>query len=157
MRFWTWALEAYARPGAAEACIDLQDRFGQCIPYLLWAAWAAREGRPLDAEALQAGAELSERWEAVGVGPLRQARRAMKPSVAGIAEGAREAIRAEVKALELKAEQLLIETLEALAPEAAAQSLPIRAAVFAAARAWPSQAPQGSLPEALERLAQTLS
>ena len=153
MKFWTWALEAYARPGAAEVCLDLQDRFGQCIPYLLWAAWAAREGRPLDAKALQAGAELSGRWEAAAVGPLRQARRAMKPSVAGIAEGAREAIRAEVKALELKAEQLLIETLEGLAPEAGSPSLAVGAALSAAAGAWPSEAPI----EALARLAQTLS
>src|SRR5665213_2549034 len=118
MRFWTWALEAYARPGAAEACLKLQDRFGQCVPYLLWAAWAAREGRRLDAATLQAGAELCGRWETAAVGPLREARRAMKPSAAGIADGARETLRAEVKALELKAEQLLIETLEALSPEA---------------------------------------
>ena len=153
MRFWTWALEAYARPGAAEACLDLQDRFSQCIPYLLWAAWAAGERRPLDAETLRAGAELSARWEAAGVGPLRQARRAMKPSVAGIDDGAREAIRAEVKALELKAERLLIETLEALAPQAGSPSLPVGEALSAAVAAWPSQASG----EALARLVQTLS
>jgi len=153
MSFWTWALEAYARPGAAEACLDLQDRHGQCIPYLLWAAWAARTGRSLDAKVLQAGAELCERWEAAAVGPLRQARRAMKPSVARVDDGAREALRAEVKALELKAERLLIETLEALSPEAASDSFPVGAALSAAASAWLSKAP----PEALQRLAQTLS
>lgn len=153
MRFWTWALEAYARPGAAEACLDLQDRFGQCVPYLLWTAWAAREGRVLDAETLRAGAERSARWEAAAVGPLRQARRAMKPSVAGIAEEAREALRAEVKALELKAERLLIETLEALAPAPASAALALEPALADAARAWPSEASD----EALGRLAQTLS
>lgn len=153
MRLWTWALEAYARPGAAEACLDLQDRFGQCAPYLLWAAWAAREGRPLDPQGLQAGAELCGRWEAAAVGPLRAARRAIKPPVAGIADGARETLRAEVKAVELKAEQLLIETLEALTPEPQSHSLPLGPALSAAAAAWPSSAP----PEALERLVQTLS
>jgi uncharacterized protein (TIGR02444 family) len=153
MSFWTWALEAYARPGAAEACLALQDQSGQCIPYLLWAAWAARTGRRLDAEVMQAGAELCERWEAAAVGPLRQARREMKPSVAGVADEAREALRAEVKALELKAERLLIETLEAFSPEAASSPTPIGGALAAAARAWPSKAP----PEVLERLAQTLS
>ena len=30
--FWAWALAAYARPGAAEACLELQDAFGQCVP-----------------------------------------------------------------------------------------------------------------------------
>jgi uncharacterized protein (TIGR02444 family) len=153
MSFWTWALEAYARPGAAQACLDLQDRHGQCIPYLLWAAWAAHAGRRLDAETLRVGAELCVRWEGAAVGPLRQARRAMKPSVSGIEDGAREALRAEVKALELKAERLLIETLEAFSSEAASASLPVGTALSAAARAWPSKAPPG----ALERLAQTLS
>jgi uncharacterized protein (TIGR02444 family) len=153
MSFWTWALEAYARPGAAEACLDLQDRHGQCIPYLLWAAWAARMGRGLDAKTLDAGAELCGRWEAAAVGPLRRARRAMKPPVAGVDDSAREALRAETKALELKAERLLIETLEGLSPEAESASLPVGPALSAAARAWPSK---GS-PEALERLAQTLS
>jgi uncharacterized protein (TIGR02444 family) len=153
MRFWTWALEAYARPGAAAACLDLQDQFGQCIPYLLWAAWSAHAGRRLDAETLQEGAEICERWEAAAVGPLRQARRAMKPSVDGVADAAREALRAEVKALELKAERLLIETLEALSPEAAPDLLPLAPALSAAALAWPSSAPH----EALERLVRTLS
>jgi uncharacterized protein (TIGR02444 family) len=153
MRFWTWALEAYARPGAAQACLDLQDRHGQCVPYLLWAAWAAREGRRLDRRTLDAGADLAARWEAAAVGPLRAARRAMKPEVAGVADAAREALRAEVKALELQAEQLLIETLEALAPDAGPEVQPLVAALSAAAAAWPGEAPE----EALGRLAQTLS
>ena len=141
MRFWTWALEAYARPGAAEACLDLQDGHGQCVPYLLWAAWAAREGRALDSRTLRAGAELSAHWEAAAVGPLRAARRAMKSPVPGVAEAAREALRAEVK------------TLEALAPEANGGALTIGPALAAAATAWRWDAPQS----ALERLVQTLS
>jgi uncharacterized protein (TIGR02444 family) len=153
MRFWTWALEAYARPGAAQACLDLQDRHGQCVPYLLWAAWAAREGRPLDRPALEAGAGLAARWEAAAVGPLRAARRAMKPEVPGVSNAAREGLRAEVKALELQAEQLMIETLEGLAPEVGCGVLPLGPALAAAAAAWPAEAPA----EALERLAQTLS
>ena len=153
MRFWTWALEAYARPGAAEACLDLQDRFGQNVPYLLWAAWAAREGRALDAETLTAGAGLAGRWDASAVAPLRAARRVMKASVEGVEDGAREGLRAEVKALELRAEQLLIDTLEALAPAPAGAPAALGPALTAAARAWPSEASA----QALDRLAQTLS
>ncbi len=153
MTFWTWALEAYARPGAAEACLDLQDRFGQSAPYLLWAAWAVHEGRVLDAQTLKAGAELSDRWQAAAVAPLRAARRAMKPSVEGVPEAAREDLRAEVKALELKAEQLLIETLEALTPAPGGAVLSMLPALAAASAAWPSAASRA----ALERLAQTLS
>jgi len=153
MKFWTWALEAYGRPGVAEACLHLQDRHGQSIPYLLWAAWAAREGRALDRRMLDAGADLAARWEAAAVGPLRAVRRAMKPEVPGMADGAREALRAEVKALELQAEQLLIETLEALAPEAGQAPLALGPPLAEAAAAWPGEAPQ----TALARLAQTLS
>ena len=153
MRFWTWALEAYARPGAAQACLDLQDNHGQCVPYLLWAAWAAREGRPLDRRTLESGAGVSARWEAAGVGPLRAARRALKPEVPGVADAAREALRAEVKALELQAEQLLIETLEALAPAPGPGGLPLDRALAAATAAWPAEASE----PALARLVQTLS
>jgi uncharacterized protein (TIGR02444 family) len=153
MRFWTWALEAYARPGAAEACLDLQDRHGQSVPYLLWAAWAAQAGRPLDRPTLEAGADLAGRWEAAAVGPLRAARRTMKPEVPGMADVAREALRAEVKALELRAERLLIETLEALSPAAGPAVLPLKPALAAAAAVWPAEASA----TALDRLAQTLS
>ena len=152
MRFWAWALEAYARPGAAQACLDLQDRFGQCIPYLLWAAWAATEGRALGPMALLDGADLAEGWQDAAVAPLRAARRAMKPPVEGIEDAAREALRAEVMALELKAERLVMETLEALTPEASTAALPLPEALQAAVRVWSSAAPA----EALERLAQTL-
>ncbi|MGZ3276180.1 MAG: TIGR02444 family protein [Caulobacteraceae bacterium] len=153
MTFWTWALEAYARPGTAEACLDLQDHHGQCVPYLLWAAWAARTGRALDPATLEAGAGVASRWEAAAVGPLRAARRAMKPTVPGVAEAAREGLRAEVKSLELQAEQLLIETLEAMAPAPGPAALPLESGLAAAAAAWPAQASQA----ALDRLAQTLS
>ena len=153
MKFWTWALEAYARPGVAEACLDLQDRHGQCVPYLLWAAWAAKAGRPLDRSALDAGADVAARWEASAVGPLRAARRAMKASVPGVADAAREALRAEVKALELQAEQLLIESLEALAPGPGEAALLLGPALAQAAAAWPAEASEA----ALDRLTQTLS
>ncbi len=153
MTFWTWALEAYGRPGAAQACLDLQDQHGQCVPYLLWAAWAAREGRPLARPTLDAGAELAARWDAAAVGPLRAARRAMKQAVPGMADAAREALRAKVKALELQAEQRLIETLEAMSPAAGPAALPPKPALVAAVAAWPAEASEA----ALDRLAQTLS
>jgi uncharacterized protein (TIGR02444 family) len=153
MKFWTWALQAYGKPGAAQACLDLQDQHGQSVPYLLWAAWAAREGRALDRQFLEAGADVAARWEAAAVGPLRAARRAMKAQVPGVADGPREALRAEVKALELQAERLLIETLEAMSPASNSAALPLKPTLVAAAAAWPAEASEA----ALDRLAQTLS
>jgi uncharacterized protein (TIGR02444 family) len=157
MRFWTWALEAYARPGAAAACLTLQDAHGQCVPYLLWAAWAAREGRALDRPTLKSGANLAGDWEAAAVGPLRAARRAMKRQVEGVADDLREALRAEVKALELRAEQLLIDTLQALAPAPAGPALPLAQALAEAAAAWRGGRPGPAFEADLDRLAQTLS
>ena len=153
MKFWTWALEAYGKPGAAQACLDLQDQHGQSVPYLLWGAWAAWEGRTLDRPALEAGAEVAARWEAAAVGPLRAARRAIKAPVPGVDDVAREGLRVEVKALELQAERLLIETLEAMSPAAGPAALPLKAALVAAATAWPVEASEA----ALDRLVQTLS
>jgi uncharacterized protein (TIGR02444 family) len=48
--FWEWALDAYARPGVAEACLELQDVHGQNVPLLLWAAWAAADALEPDVE-----------------------------------------------------------------------------------------------------------
>jgi uncharacterized protein (TIGR02444 family) len=152
MTFWSWALAAYGRPDAAEACLDLQDSHGQSVPYLLWAAWAAQEGRPLPASALTLGASLAGRWEQAAVGPLRQARRGLKPAFEGVSDPVREQLRAEVKALELKAEEAVMRALEAVAPEPSGAPCPVRQALAAAVAAWPCSAPEA----ALRRLAQAL-
>ena len=54
MQLWDWALKAYARQPVAEACLHLQDAHGQNVPYLLWAAWMAQEGRSADLKAAAA-------------------------------------------------------------------------------------------------------
>ena len=42
MSYWDWAVEVHGRPGVDEALTTLQDHHGQCVAYLLWAAWAAQ-------------------------------------------------------------------------------------------------------------------
>jgi uncharacterized protein (TIGR02444 family) len=152
MGFWSWALQVYARPGVSAACLELQDQHGQSVPYLLWAAWAALDGRALDTGTLTAAADLAMRWDASAVAPLRAARRRLKPDMMGIPEDVRDTLRGEVKALELKAERILMAQLEMLAPPAAASPSPPGVALAAAAEAWIHPA----APQALERLAQTL-
>ncbi len=114
MRLWQWALEVYARPSVAEACLSLQDQHGQNPPYLLWAAWRAHEGRPADVED---AARLVRRWEAEVGSPLRAVRRAIKPAWPGIDDDAREDFRNTVKDVELGGEKVLMESLEALSGE----------------------------------------
>jgi uncharacterized protein (TIGR02444 family) len=152
MKFWPWALAAYARPDVAPACLDLQDSHRQSVLYLLWAAWAAQGGRPLPASALTLGASLAGRWEQTAVRPLRQARRGLKSAFEGVSDPVREQLRAEVKALELKAEEVAMRALEAIAPEPSGGPYPVRDALAAAVAAWPCSAPEA----ALLRLAQAL-
>jgi uncharacterized protein (TIGR02444 family) len=111
MRLWDWALAVYARPAVAEACLNLQDGHGQNVPYLLWAAWAAGEGRTADAKA---AARLMRAWDAEVGAPLRGVRRALKPVRDGVTDEAREALREAIKGVELKGERVLLESLEAL-------------------------------------------
>jgi uncharacterized protein (TIGR02444 family) len=118
MRLWQWALEVYARPSVAQACLTLQDAHGQNVPYLLWAAWRAHEGRPADVEAV---AGLVKRWEAEVGSPLRAVRRAIKPAWLEIDDDAREDFRGAVKKIELQGEKVLMESLEALSGEPGAK------------------------------------
>lgn len=145
MRLWPWALAAYGRPEVAAACLDLQDRGGQSVPYLLWAAWAAANGRALTPDILHRGAALAAAWEDAAVSPLREARRGMKSPLDGIADPERETLRAEVKALELKAEQTLMTALEALAPVVVGAPQPVEDALIAAGAAWRTPLPAATL------------
>ena len=144
-QFWDWALSAYARPGVAQACLDLQDEHGQCTPYLLWAAWAAQSGRGLDEAMLVKGADLAHRWEPVFIKPVRAVRRALKPVLDGVADDLREALREQVKAVELAAEKTLMLSLEALALVAPSGSVTVQQALEQATALWAPSAPKNSL------------
>src|SRR5665213_179475 len=77
--FWRFSLLVYARPGAAEALIRLQDAGGQNVNLILFGLWrAVCGGRKLDAAGLtRARAALSGLDRDV-VAPLRRLRRALK-------------------------------------------------------------------------------
>ena len=116
MRLWDWTLAAYGRPGVPEACLDLQDRYGRNTSFLLWAAWAESQGWAPDDALLASAAVVARSWEQEVLGPLREVRRVLKPVRPPVDDAAREALREDVKAAELRAERLLMETLEALTP-----------------------------------------
>jgi uncharacterized protein (TIGR02444 family) len=144
---WEWALAAYARPGVPDACLALQDVHGQNTSLLLWAIQAGQ----VDPEVLARGAALARAWDAAALHPLRAARRALKPALPPVDDTRRLAIRADIQSLELVAERLLLETLEALAPPGSAA--PVEA-LAAAVRAWEKPAPteaQAALVDALAR------
>jgi len=149
MRLWDWALEAYARQPVAEACLKLQDAHGQNVPYLLWAAWMAGEGRSAD---LKDAAKLMRAWDAEVGAPLRGVRRALKAARPPVDDAAKDALRDAVKAVELKGERVLMESLEALSgPQGA--PVPVLDGLLAAAQASgdpPRRAALETLASALE-------
>lgn len=131
MRFWDWALAAYARQPVAQACLHLQDAHGQNVPWLLWAAWMAGEGRAAD---LKDAARMMRAWDAEIGAPLRGVRRALKPARPPVDDAAKDALRDAVKAVELKGERVLMESLEALSGLPGAP-IPVLDGLLAAAEA----------------------
>ena len=113
MRLWDFAVAIHAEPGVDAGLLDLQDNHGQCVSYLLWAVWTARMGRPVSQAQRASAAELARAWESEVGGPLRAARRNLKRSRPPMSDEAREALRSQVKAVEMDAERALIEALEA--------------------------------------------
>lgn len=152
MRLWDWALAAYAAEGVADACLELQDAAGQNIPLLLWAAWCAAEGRAPDEDALEGAGDTARAWQESAIAPLRAVRRALKPRAPDLDDADREAVRAQVKAVELEAERRLLTALEALAPASSGPPRPPLPAMVAAARVWSPITLRAGLNRLAERL-----
>jgi uncharacterized protein (TIGR02444 family) len=138
LSLWDWAVETYGRPGVGEACLALQDSYGQNVSFLLWALWAGP-----DEAALARGVQAAREWDQAVLAPLRSVRRALKTD---------EALREDIKAAELKAERRLLEALEPLAKAAPDDALQ---ALTAASTAWGSGA--AAPRQALQRLATAVS
>ncbi|CAO3417910.1 TIGR02444 family protein [Azospirillum argentinense] len=104
---WDFSLAVYGRPGVSAACLDLQDRLGQDVNLLLFAAWG---GMACNAD-LPAG-ELARidsavaPWRDEVVRPLRAVRRRAK--------GEDDALYKRLKAVELEAERVQQDRLFAL-------------------------------------------
>ena len=152
MRLWDWAVAAYGADGVADACLELQDAAGQNVPLLLWAAWCAAEGHAPDEDALEAAGDTARAWQETAIAPLRAVRRALKPRAPDLDDEAREAVRAQVKAVELEAERRLLTALEALAPAPSTRPQPPIALMAAAARVWSPMVPRALLVQLADRL-----
>ncbi len=151
-RLWPWVLTAYAAPGVATACLELQDTAGQNVPLLLWTAWSAATGRPLDEDTREAACDTARVWEETAIAPLRAVRRALKARAIDMEDDDREAVRSQVKAAELDAERRLLLALDAFSPAPCGPPRPPIDALVAIARTWSSSIPR----HGLTRLAQSL-
>lgn len=149
---WTWTLTAYKAPGVAEACLSLQDHHEQNVPLLLWAAWIALTGRRPDEDTLEAACDAARAYDSVIVSQLRAVRRTLKAPIPDVADDHREALRQQVKALELDAERRLMLELEELAP--APSGAPRRAidGLAETAKLWARVVPRPALTSLADRL-----
>ena len=120
---WTFSLNTYARPGVEEACLALQAQ-GANVCLLLCAAWLGLRGVRCEAERSRQLQALAEPWHEQVVQPLRQLRLQWRKAASQDVE--LKVLRDQVKALELAAEQQLLQRLEALGrnwPEVGAEDL----------------------------------
>lgn len=152
MSLWDWSIRVWAVESVQVASLDLQDAQGQNLPLLLWAAWCARTGRAPDADDIEAACDTARVWQEIAVAPLRAIRRQLKTRVPDFSDEDREAVRAQVKAIELDAERRLLAALEALAPAPSGDPKPVFPALVAVAREWSPITPRRSLELLAERL-----
>ncbi|KIH81006.1 TIGR02444 family protein [Pseudomonas batumici] len=120
---WTFSLNTYAKPGVEDACLALQAQ-GANVCLLLCAAWLGRRGVRCEAERSRQLQALAEPWHEQVVQPLRQLR--LQWRTAASQDVGLKVLRDQVKALELAAEQQLLQRLEALGrdwPEVGAEDL----------------------------------
>ena len=152
MSLWDWSARVWAAPGVQVAALDLQDAQNQCVPLLLWAAWTAQTGRTPDAETIEAACDTARVWVDTTIAPLRDIRRAIKSRIPDMDDAAREAIRNQVKAVELATERHLLAALEALSPPAAGPPAPVLPTLIAVSRVWGPVTPRVALTLLAERL-----
>lgn len=110
--FWSFSLDFYARPGVAEACLELQDRHGLDVNLVLYCCW---RGDVLSEAQIQAAIGLTAPWREEAVQPLRALRRRLKPGFPPFPEAGVLALRKRIADAELEAERLQQQALDALA------------------------------------------
>jgi uncharacterized protein (TIGR02444 family) len=119
---WAFALEIYARPGVADACLTLQNDAGVDVMLLLVVTFAAVKHRIFltAAEILELDAACRP-WREQIVWPLRAIRSCLKTGPAPAPNSETEEFRSRIKAAELAAERLqnhvLAERLPLRSPE----------------------------------------
>lgn len=130
--FWDFCLKLYARPGVAEACLALQERFGANVPLLMCGAWLGlRQAALSEADADTLAATVGD-WHREVVEPLRKIRTRLKSGPPPARSQETDALRDRVKAIELQAERIEIDHLQTLAlPFAPQAELAVRPAIEA--------------------------
>lgn len=108
--FWNYSVKLYSVPGVANACLSLQDSHDIDVNLLLFACWYGETYGNFSPAILQQALSFSQPWRKQVVQPLRNVRRWLK-----LQATPEEALRKEVKRIELEAEQVQQNRLQTLA------------------------------------------
>jgi uncharacterized protein (TIGR02444 family) len=122
---WSFSLATYARPGVEQACLQLQSA-GVNVCLLLCAAWLGQRGTACNEQRLRQLRSVVDPWDADVVQPLRELRTQWKALATQDAD--LNALREQVKNLELEAERTLLLRLERISegwPQDAATDLSV--------------------------------
>lgn len=112
--FWQFSLRVYRNQAVQQACLELQDGSGVDVNVLLFMLWLGADGRALTGEEVGSVVAAVDPWRRGVVVPLRTARQNLKQSVAAVDAKSAEALRLQVKRMELEAERLQQEALYGL-------------------------------------------
>jgi uncharacterized protein (TIGR02444 family) len=108
---WDFVVELYAKPGVSQACLELQDRLGVDVSFLLTVLFYARHRSiNLSMEEIASLDRSISAWRDQVLIPLRRLRRSVKAS--DLLNSSTEEFYRRIKADELLAEQLVISALE---------------------------------------------
>lgn len=111
---WSFSLGTYARPGVEELCLQLQSA-GANVCLLLCGLWLEQRGVSCDEQRLQQLLQVAGPWEVNVVRPLRTLRQQWKAAAAD--DVGLNALREQVKTLELESERHLLLQLERTAQD----------------------------------------
>jgi uncharacterized protein (TIGR02444 family) len=114
--FWRFSLAFYARPGMADACLELQDKATVDVNVMFYLLFLASRGRQTDDIDVARIAGIAQAWRDTVVVPLRAVRRALKSPIGPYVPALTSALRSDVKRTELAAERIQQETMERSAP-----------------------------------------
>lgn len=106
---WSFSLGTYARPGVEELCLQLQSA-GTNVCLLLCGLWLEQRGVGCTEQRLQALCQVAGPWEVNVVQPLRALRTQWKAAAAD--DVGLNALREQIKTLELESERHLLLQLE---------------------------------------------
>ncbi|MBV8593400.1 MAG: TIGR02444 family protein [Caulobacteraceae bacterium] len=141
---WAYAVALWEKPAVRGAALVLQDRFGQCVPLLLWRLWTINEGLSAEDGHVGTAIEIARGWEGDVAGPLRTARERLRAPRPGFAVDDRLRLKDRVGDAATEAERLLLQALEGLTSRRGPPD-DVYEAVANLCRAWNGLTPEADI------------